>query len=72
MINILIKLVSIHLKIRKIKNQGEFFSLRYLEKELIQNNLLIAILSEIIRIQINKPLYIPALILLLSFKAISH
>jgi hypothetical protein len=69
---LLISLININFDIKKSKSKAELILFTKIKLSLIQKKILFNVLSEIISIQINKPLYIPALFILLLSKKFLH
>jgi len=68
----LIQLIKIHLHIKKSTREEDLPLFTQAKLSLIKESILFNILSEIINIQVNKPLYFPILTIMLLLKILSH
>jgi hypothetical protein len=68
MFNLLINLIRVNQDLKDAKNQNELIFFTTRKKELINNKIWFAIFSEIIRIQLYKPMYIPVFLILMMIK----
>lgn len=68
MIKELFQIAIIQLEMKDSNNSGDFFRLKISKKNLIGKSIFLSVFSEIISIQLNKPLYIPILSFFLILK----